>query len=308
MFSVGGGSREHQISMSLVNAIELAREVGALVVAVVGKDDGAAATLADHCIVVRGAPPERLTPAHRGLPGGRLAPAGLAPGARDARGHLGGHRPRRGDPGILSSTADRAVFLDRDGIINELVLNSATGDYESPYRPEDVALTAGAVEAIRILRAHDVAVAVVSNQPAAAKGTTTIADLMLVHEAVIGLLADAGVGVDDVRYCFHHPEGAHPDLGRVCDCRKPLPGLIHQAAAALGLDGTALGRSWLIGDSDVDVEAGQRAGCRTVLVEEPRSSHRRHGATADARAADVLEAVLIVAAALPAHIPGEETR
>jgi D-glycero-D-manno-heptose 1,7-bisphosphate phosphatase len=200
------------------------------------------------------------------------------------------------------------VFLDRDGIINELVLNSATGDYESPYRPEDVALTAGAVEAIRILRAHDVAVAVVSNQPAAAKGTTTVAELMRVHEAVIGLLADAGAGVDDVRYCFHHPEGAHPDLGRVCDCRKPLPGLIHQAAAALGLDGTALGRSWLIGDSDVDVEAGRRAGCRTVLVEEPRSFHRRHGATADARAADVLEAVLIVAAALPAHIPGEETR
>ena len=62
VFSVGGGSREHQISMSLVNAIELAREVGALVVGVVGKEDGAAATLADHCVVVRGAPPERLTP------------------------------------------------------------------------------------------------------------------------------------------------------------------------------------------------------------------------------------------------------
>ena len=74
------------------------------------------------------------------------------------------------------------------------------------------------------------------------------------------------------------------------------------------MDAAALGRSWLIGDSDVDVEAGRRAGCRTVLVEEPRSSHRRHGATADARAADVLEAALIVAAALPAHIPGEETR
>jgi D-sedoheptulose 7-phosphate isomerase len=62
VFSVGGGSREHQVSMSLVNAIELARGVGALVVGVVGKDDGAAATLADHCIVVRGAPAERLTP------------------------------------------------------------------------------------------------------------------------------------------------------------------------------------------------------------------------------------------------------
>lgn len=62
VFSVGGGSREHNISMSLVNAIELAGEVGALVIGVVGKDDGATAQLADHCIVVRGAPAERLTP------------------------------------------------------------------------------------------------------------------------------------------------------------------------------------------------------------------------------------------------------
>jgi D-sedoheptulose 7-phosphate isomerase len=62
VFSVGGGSREHNISMSLVNAIELAKEVGALVVGIVGRDDGATAQLADHCVVVRGAPPERLTP------------------------------------------------------------------------------------------------------------------------------------------------------------------------------------------------------------------------------------------------------
>ncbi len=62
VFSVGGGSREHNISMSLVNAVELAGEVGALVIGVVGKDDGETARLADHCIVVRGAPPERLTP------------------------------------------------------------------------------------------------------------------------------------------------------------------------------------------------------------------------------------------------------
>jgi D-glycero-D-manno-heptose 1,7-bisphosphate phosphatase len=200
------------------------------------------------------------------------------------------------------------VFLDRDGIINQLVLNPATDDHESPYRPEDVALTAGAAEAIRALRTLDVPLAVVSNQPAAAKGTVALEDLAAVHDAVIDRLAEAGVWVDDVRYCFHHPEGVDPVLGRPCDCRKPAPGLLLQAAGALGMDAAALGRSWLIGDSDVDVEAGRRAGCRTVLVGEPRSSHRRHGATADAHAADVLEAALIVAAALPAHLSGEETR
>lgn len=200
------------------------------------------------------------------------------------------------------------MFLDRDGVINELVLNPASGDHESPYRPEDVALTAGAVEAIRELRELGVPLALVSNQPAAAKGTAGLEELATVHDEIIARLADAGVGVDDVRYCFHHPDGVDPMLARACDCRKPAPGLVLQAAAALGMDAAALGRSWLIGDSDVDVEAGRAAGCRTVLVEDPRSSHRRHGATADARAADVLEAARIVAAASPVHTPGRRPR
>ena len=140
-----------------------------------------------------------------------------------------------------------------------------------------------------------------SNQPSAAKGTADLAALAAVHDAVVALLAEEGLAVDEVRYCFHHPAGTDPELGRACDCRKPAPGLILQAADALGLDEAALGRSWLIGDSDVDVEAGRAAGLRTVLVEDPRSAHRRHGAEADARAGDVLEAARIVAAAARHH-------
>ena len=178
-------------------------------------------------------------------------------------------------------SADRAVFLDRDGVLNQLVLNPATGDHESPYRPEDVALVPGAAEALRLLRSLGVPLAVVSNQPSAAKGTADLASLAAVHDAVVALLAEEGLAVDEVRYCFHHPAGTDPELGRACDCRKPAPGLILQAAEALGLDADALGRSWLIGDSDVDVEAGRAAGLRTVLVEDPRSAHRRAGAQAD---------------------------
>ena len=205
-------------------------------------------------------------------------------------------------------SADRAVFLDRDGVLNQLVLNPATGDHESPYRPEDVALVPGAAEALRLLRSLGVPLVVVSNQPSAAKGTADLASLAAVHDAVVALLAEEGLAVDEVRYCFHHPAGTDPELGRACDCRKPAPGLILQAAEALGLDADALGRSWLIGDSDVDAEAGRAAGLRTVLVEDPRSAHRRAGAQATARAADVLEAARIVAGAA-APIPlGEEAR
>ena len=206
----------------------------------------------------------------------------------------------------MTAVADRAVFLDRDGVINALVADPASGRPESPYRPEDVSLVPGALEALRLLRGLGVPLAVVSNQPSAAKGTATLDDLARVHEAVMRLLGEGGVVVDEVRYCFHHPKGTDPDLGGPCDCRKPLPGLITQAADALGLDEAALGRSWLIGDSDVDVEAGRAAGLHTVLVEEPLSAHRRHGTRADRTAPDVLEAARIVAAAVPAPVSGEE--
>jgi D-glycero-D-manno-heptose 1,7-bisphosphate phosphatase len=166
--------------------------------------------------------------------------------------------------------ADWAVFLDRDGLINELVEDSVSGLPESPSRPEDVRLAPDAVEALRTLRGLAVPLIVVSNQPNAAKGKNTLEELEAVHEAVVGLLDDAGLSIDDYRYCYHHPDGTHPELGRACSCRKPEPGLILEAAS--GLD---LARSWVVGDSDVDIEAGRRAGCRTILVEVPGSAHRR---------------------------------
>lgn len=207
----------------------------------------------------------------------------------------------------MTPGADRAVFLDRDGVLNALAVDPVSGRPESPYRPQDVRLTPGAADAVRLLRTLGLPLAVVSNQPAAAKGTATRRDLELVHEAVVELLAREGVAVDEVRYCLHHPDGTDPDLAGPCDCRKPAPGLILQAAAALGLGDGALGRSWIIGDSDVDVRAGRAAGLRTILVEEPRSAHRRGGdVRPDHRAPDVLEAARIVVTALSTSVPGEE--
>ena len=168
-----------------------------------------------------------------------------------------------------------AVFLDRDGLINELVADPASGYLESPLDPADVRLVPDALEALRRLGTLDVPLVVISNQPAAAKGKTTLASLEAVHEAVARLLDEAGVAIADYRYCFHHPEGSDPALREACSCRKPEPGMILDAAAALG--DCDLSRSWVVGDSDVDVEAGRRAGCRTILVERPDSAHRRGG-------------------------------
>ena len=167
------------------------------------------------------------------------------------------------------------------------------GSFEGPNVQDDVQLVPGAADAIRRIRSLDYRTVVVSNQPGAAKGKASHEDLREAHEHVVRLLADLGVVIDDYRYCLHHPDAVDPSLARACDCRKPKPGMLLDAAADLDLD---LARSWMIGDSDVDAEAGRAAGCRTILVENPRSTHRRRdGARVDFRVRDLAHAADIVA-------------
>jgi D-glycero-D-manno-heptose 1,7-bisphosphate phosphatase len=167
-----------------------------------------------------------------------------------------------------------AVFLDRDGVVNVPAWDPVDGRYESPTDPKDVVLADGAVEGLRALTAARYLTVVTSNQPSAAKGKATLDDLRAVHERVAALLAAEGIALDDWRYCFHHPDAVVPELGGACACRKPEPGMLLDAAREHGID---LAASWIVGDSDADIVAGRRAGCRTVLVEHPRSAHRRGG-------------------------------
>lgn len=178
-----------------------------------------------------------------------------------------------------------AVFVDRDGVINEPVWDERTRSFESPYRPEDVALVPGAAAGLSRLREAGFKLVLASNQPSAAKGHTTPEQLAAVHERVLELL---GVELDGVFYCHHHPDFTGP-----CECRKPAPGLLLDAASALGLDLTA---SWMVGDADTDVTAAHRAGVRAVLVEHPRTAHRRRGDVHPERIApDLARAVALIA-------------
>jgi D-glycero-D-manno-heptose 1,7-bisphosphate phosphatase len=164
-----------------------------------------------------------------------------------------------------------AAFIDRDGVVNEPVWDPLTGSYESPYRPEDVALVPGAAEGLETLRAAGYALVLVSNQPAAAKGNVALTQLADVHERVV---QELGFGFDGVYYCHHHPHGTVAGLSGPCDCRKPEPGLLLRAAEELELE---LAASWIVGDAETDVEAGRAAGVATALVEHPRTAHRRPG-------------------------------
>lgn len=167
------------------------------------------------------------------------------------------------------------MFLDRDGVVNELVRDPTSGGAESPLSAGDVVLIDGAVAALARLREAGLMLIGVSNQPAAAKGTVALQELFDVQARVMQLLGAGNVNFDAFELCLHHPEGVVPELSGFCTCRKPAPGMLLAAAARLDID---LRGSWMVGDTDPDIAAGQAAGCRTVLVENPGSAHKRPGA------------------------------
>lgn len=147
-----------------------------------------------------------------------------------------------------------AVFLDRDGTINQ--------EKEYLYRIEDFEFVPGAPEAIRMLNAAGLFVVVVTNQSGVARGYYTEADVEALHRHIDVELASYGARVDAWLYCPHHPT-VNGSYAAPCGCRKPLPGMLLEAADRYGIDLTA---SVMIGDKRADLEAGRAAGCRQILV------------------------------------------
>ena len=202
-----------------------------------------------------------------------------------------------------SKTLRSAVFIDRDGVINELVPDSITGRPESPLRSDDVRLLPGAAETVQRLHEAGYVLVGVSNQPAAAKGSILVKDLLSLHARVVSLLAESGAVLDDWRLCMHHPQGVVPGLAKVCSCRKPAPGLLLDAARELNLD---LATSWMIGDTDADIGAGLAAGCKTILVDQPSSAHKRDGSANQHWSARDLQQAADIVLAVP-HNASEES-
>lgn len=149
----------------------------------------------------------------------------------------------------------RCVFLDRDGVINVEV--------EYLHDPAKLVLIDGAAETIAAIAKTGAAVVVVTNQAGIGRGKYTEHELAAVTAHLDRLLADAGAKLDGTYFCPHHPEHGIGDYKRVCNCRKPAPGMLEQAAAELGLD---LDSSFLVGDKVSDLRAGRAAGALTVLV------------------------------------------
>ena len=155
----------------------------------------------------------------------------------------------------VSEERRRAVFLDRDGTI------IADADYLN--RADQIRLLPGAAAALKRLREAGFLLVVVTNQSAIARGWLTEEELADIHAALDRLLAASGAAVDAYYHCPHLPDAPVKRYAVACRCRKPQPGLIERAALELGLDPR---RCYAVGDSERDVEAGRRCGCRTVLL------------------------------------------
>lgn len=152
----------------------------------------------------------------------------------------------------------KAFFLDRDGTINKYV--------GFLHTPEELELTEDAAEAIKIINTSGYLAVVVTNQPVLARGEVTWDGLQETHNKLETILGQEGAYLDALYFCPHHPhkgyEGEIPELKIDCDCRKPKPGMLLKAARDLNI---SLQDSYMIGDSDNDVKAGEAAGCKKSI-------------------------------------------
>lgn len=172
----------------------------------------------------------------------------------------------------------RAAFLDRDGVINE---KPPEGQYVISWT--DFHFLPGIAESIALLNRAGLAVIVVTNQRCVAKGLMTGAQLEAIHQQMSDSLRANGATIDGIYYCPH-------DYDAACDCRKPAPGMLTRAAHDREIE---LGESWLIGDSDIDIQAGRSAGCKTARISANLATNSHDAAQMGANivAPSVLDAV-----------------
>jgi D-sedoheptulose 7-phosphate isomerase len=241
IFSVGGGNVEQNVSPNLVAALKYAKSVGAKVIGVVGRDGGYTATVADACVLIPVVNPAHVTPHTEAFQAVVWHLLVSHPAVKAQATKWESMSPEAKQP---------AVFLDRDGVINRALVRD--GKPYSPPTPEDLDVLPGVPEALRDLRSHGYKLLVVTNQPDVGRGKQSRESLEAMHQDL-----RARLSLDDILVCTHTDADD-------CDCRKPLPGMLLEAAKKHNID---LAASYMVGDRWKDIDAGYNAGCKTILVD-----------------------------------------
>ncbi|MGA3088204.1 MAG: HAD-IIIA family hydrolase [Terriglobales bacterium] len=241
ILSVGGGNVEQNVSPNLVAALRYAQSVGAKIIGVVGRDGGYTAKVADACILIPTVNPAHITPHTEAF--------------QAVIWHLLVSHPLVRTQAtkwesLAAGARRRAVFLDRDGVLNRVFVRE--GKPFPPTTLEELEVLPGVPEALHELKRHGYELLVVTNQPDIARGTQSRQTMEAMHEALAARLP-----LDDIVVCCHSDQDQ-------CGCRKPRPGMLMEAARKHNVD---LAASFMVGDRWRDVEAGYNAGCRTVLID-----------------------------------------
>ncbi len=156
----------------------------------------------------------------------------------------------------------KAIFLDRDGVVNKLVYLE-DGRIDTPFLPKQFELLPNVGLAIKNMRKLGYSIIIASNQPNVGRRLITLRTFELIRKKMFAALARYGTTIDADYYCFHSSDAAIPAYKKICDCRKPKPGLLKRAAQDLNID---LRQSYMVGDGFADIEAGKKAGCKTILL------------------------------------------
>ena len=242
VFSVGGGDLERNVSPNLVAALQLAKTAGAKIVGVVGRDGGYTAKVADACVLIPTVNPDHVTPHVEAFQAVVWHLLVSHPSVN--------LRQTKWESTAPVNSAARAVFLDRDGVLNRAVVRNGR-----PHPPSSVAeleVMPHARGALKRLREKGYKLLVVTNQPDVSRGLASKASVDAINEKLATEL-----DLDEFFVCYHSD-------GDNCECRKPKPGLLLDAARRHQID---LAESFMVGDRWRDVEAGQKAGCRTILID-----------------------------------------
>jgi D-glycero-D-manno-heptose 1,7-bisphosphate phosphatase len=185
----------------------------------------------------------------------------------------------------------RAVFLDRDGVINELVLHASTNEYEPPHNPYELKILPYVIESLIAIQNLGYELFLISNQPDYAKGKTTMQNLLDVHQELEKILKKNKIEFKEFFYCYHHPGGVIDEYSFACSCRKPNTYFIEYATQKYEID---LVNSWIIGDRDSDILCGQKAGLKTISVHYVHSSSYRGNVCADFSVGSISDCIAIL--------------